>query len=84
MCRLIWAGLALAFAAVPAQAGWLGGGGAGLPKAVNLNQPRVDPVGHGAPRVTRLVSPKYGKPDWGFNLSRLPKQQIRPLRQSFR
>lgn len=82
MRRFALAGILLAVSVVPARAGWLGGGGPGLPKALNLNQPRVV-IAHGAPHVERQET-KYGSPTWGSDWARAVKHPNRPLRPSLR
>jgi hypothetical protein len=76
---------AFGLSAASAQAGWFGGGGGKLPKAIDspILRPKVKLSHKVAPHV-RHESGKYSSPSWGGDWKRLLKQRSRPLKPYLR
>ncbi len=76
---------ALGLSAASAQAGWFGGGGAKLPKAIDspILRPKVKEGHKVAPHVLH-ESNRYNSPTWGGSWKRLLKARSRPLKPYLR
>ena len=68
---------------LPVQAGWLGGEGSKLPKAVRFTDSKGSETHKMAVHVLGQ-NRKYSNPAWGSDWSHAPKQQNRPLKRYLR
>jgi hypothetical protein len=85
MRRILLLVAALGLPAASVQAGWFGGGGPKLPKAIDtpILRPKVKDGHKVAPHV-RNQPDKYNNPNWGANWKRLFRQRSRPLKPYLR